>query len=478
MNRSFRNKLIILVLSLLMAFGMTTPVAAEGLITGDTIPAGMVYEHDAILIGQNVVIDGTVNGNVFILGNQVTINGKVDGSLILLGQNAAISGVVAGGVYGVLLTLELAPEASIGRDLYVAAISLTSGPASVIGRDLFALGLDSGLNGQVGRDLHTVIGPIQLYNGLMTLLGYDNLTIKLHFEIPQNTSAPSGSLLSPLRRANEHRVTQNMVSVYRPLAAPAAPFDWGKWALALLRNWAVLLLFGLLAFWLGRKGLQRSGQALQAHPWRALGTGFVVLVISLASVGAALLVGVIIFAIGLGLNYVGIWPLTIALWALAYACMAVAMVALWLFIVYGTKIIAFYFVAQWAFGRLFERKNVWMDLLALLAGSVVYALLRSIPYVGWIFDLLVTALGAGAAWMALRGPARQPLPELKPVEAVEPLQPVEPLPTLQPVQPEPVILPAPPKPVKVASRKKTVPLEETPPLKITRKKAKPVEPLS
>src|SRR5512135_1028560 len=101
MNRTLRNQLLILALSLGMAFSLTTPAAAQELVTGDTIPAGTVYDHDAILIGQNVVIDGTVTGNAFILGNQVTINGRVDGSLILLGQNAAISGAVTGGVYGV-----------------------------------------------------------------------------------------------------------------------------------------------------------------------------------------------------------------------------------------------------------------------------------------------------------------------------------------------------------------------------------------
>lgn len=490
MNRSVRNKILILGLTFVLAFTMTIPAAAQGLITGDTIPEGMVYDHDAILIGENIVIDGTINGNAFILGNQVRVNGQVDGSLILIGQNASIGGTVTGEVYGVVLTLDLAPNASIGRDLYVATVSLTSGIASVIGRDLYAVGLDSGLNGQVGRDLHTVIGPIQLYNGLMTLLGYDNLTIKLHFETPLRSIAPSGDLLSPGRHAYEHSNTAILASPRSLQAESANAFDWSRWAINLLRNWVVLFVFCLLAFWLGRKGLKQSGQALQARPWRALGTGLLVLVISLASIGVALLLAVLIFAIGLGLNAIGVWQVAIALWIVAYACIGIVLAALWFFIAYGTKIIAIHFVGHWVFRKLFSQKNIWMDILALLAGSMVYSLLRSAPYVGWIFNVIVTAFGAGAAWLGYRAAVRKslvmaaPVKEqemIKPVEAlqpVEPVQPVEVFSPVEPVPPEPIVVPAVPKPAKVASRKKSVPIEEQPIPKMPRKKVKPAQPAS
>jgi hypothetical protein len=407
MKNSISTKLFTLALTFILAFSITTPAAAQGLITGDTIPAGVTYDHDAVLVGQNVVIDGTVNGNVFILGNQVSVNGKVNGSLILIGQNVGIGGTFDGGVYAAALTLDLASHAALGRDLYVATVSLTSGNASVIGRDLYALGLDSGLNGQVGRDLHTVIGPIQLYNGLMTLLGFDDLTIKLHFEAPQPASGSNGSLLSTGRHAR-----------LRIANAPQAKaFDWGKWGLNLLRNWAVLFLFSLLALWQARKPLDRSGEPLHTHPWRTLGTGLLVLVIAFALVGVALLLAVIIFAIGLGLNFLGLWQLSLALWASAYACLALALAALWFFIVYGTKIIVLYFIATWTFGKLFHRKAVWLDILALLAGTVVYALLRAVPYVGWVFDVLVIAAGAGSGWLAYRESRKMPEPSF-------PLEPV------------------------------------------------------
>jgi hypothetical protein len=403
MKRSIRKQLFVLVLTFLLAFGMTTPAAAQSLVTGDSVPAGTVLDHDAILIGQNVIIDGTVNGNVFILGNQVTINGTVDGSVILIGQNAEIAGMVSGGVYGTALTFDLGPGASIGRDLYVVTVSLTSGIQSLIGRDLYAIGLDSGLNGKVGRDLHTAIGPIQLYNGLMTMLGYNDLTIKLHFEAPQPapvpTSSPTGVQPSHIKLAR--------MQVTTPAAEPG--FDWGNWAIILLRNWAVLFVFGFLALWLLHKPLDLSAKTLAGHPWQALGNGFLALATILLLIAAGLLLSVLVFVIGLGLNFIGLWQLSLALWVVAYACLALALAAAWFFMAYGTKIVVLYLVATWLPQRIFHRSDFWLNLLVLLADTIVYALLRSIPVAGWVINVLVTAAGFGAAWMAFRAGLRKPM---------------------------------------------------------------------
>ena len=399
MKHSFYIRNLPIILTFSMALVATTPAAAQGLVTGDTILAGTVVDHDVILIGQNITIDGTVNGNAFILGNQVIVNGNVDGSIILIGQNAGIGGMVSGSVYATGLTLDLAPLASIQRDLYVVTVSLTSGDQSAIGRDLYAIGLDSGMNARIGRDLHTVIGPIQLYNGLMTLLGYDELTLKLHFESLQPATSPNGGLNTPGRHAR-----------IQTTAPAPAEFDWGKWALNLVRNWAVLLVFSLMALWLMPNELNRSGMPLLTRPWHILGIGLPSLVIAFASIGVVILLSLVIFAIGLGLNFLGLWQLSLALWVVSYACLALVLMVLWFFLVYGTKIIAIYFSATGLFKKIFHRDTILLKFLALLAGTLAFTLLRSVPYVGWVFDVLVTAVGMGAAWIAYRDSSKKPEP--------------------------------------------------------------------
>ncbi|MBI4731102.1 MAG: hypothetical protein HY781_03050 [Chloroflexi bacterium] len=384
----------ILLTALLLAFSLPVPVAAadDGIFYGDTIPVGTVVEHDVVLFGETVVIEGTVKGNVFILGNQVIVNGTVDGSLVLIAQNAAVGGDVSGAAYAVALTLDLPAQSVLERDLYAATVSLTSGADSLIGRHLYAVGLDAGLNGQIGGDLHTALGPIQLYNGLMRLLGFEELTLELHFETPAPDTAPQGFV--PLRHLR--------IKFLEPLPT----FDWGKWGFGLLRSWAVLFIFGLLGLWLARKPLERSGESLKSHPWQTLGIGLVVLVVAFNLFIVGLLLFILIFAVGLGLNFLGLWQVTLALWVLAFSALLIAMVGLGLFIALGSKIIVIYLAASWLFSLFIRRKAFWVNLLALLAGTVVYALLRSLPYIGWIIDLLVTSAGMGAAWVALRRPAQ------------------------------------------------------------------------
>jgi hypothetical protein len=74
-------------------------------------------------------------------------------------------------------------------------VSLTSKPASVVERHLFALGLDAGLNGRIGGDLHTILGPIQLYNGVVRLLGFEELTLELRFEAPSAPVEPQTTII-------------------------------------------------------------------------------------------------------------------------------------------------------------------------------------------------------------------------------------------------------------------------------------------
>jgi hypothetical protein len=391
-----------LILALLLALIFPTAAyAQDGIIYGDSIPAGVVVDHDVLLIGENVSIDGVVNGNAFILGSQVVINGVVNGNLILLAQNAAISGNVSDAVYAAALTLDLPDTALVRRDLYALTVSLTSKPTSNVGRHLFALGLDAGLNGKVGGDLHTVIGPIQLYNGAVRLLGFEELTLELRLPSPTPGATPQTSI-GPYPGVK--------VQLAFNFQNPLPPFDWGAWAIDVARAWGVLFALGLLAFWLRRSTLEASGMPLRARPWRTLGIGLIVLVVSLNLFPVALLLAALIFGLGLALNAIGLWPVSIALWVLSYSAIAVALTILVLFIAYGTKILVSYHVLAWLVNKTSWPRTTWMAILMLFVGTLIYTLLRSAPYVGWIIGLLVIAAGMGSAWLAYREPVRtQPI---------------------------------------------------------------------
>lgn len=385
-----RRLLVALITTLIIALSMPKSVSAadDNIFWGDTIPPGTIIDHDVVLFGKNVLIDGTVNGNVLVLGNQVIVNGVINGSLILIAQNAALRGDVTGTTYAVALTLDLPDLSLLERDLWVATVSLTSGPDSIINRHLYAVGLDAGLYGEIGGELHTNIGPIQLYNGLMRLLGFEELTLKLRFDDPGSTYVPQG--LVPLR----HMRLQ--------LLEPLPVFDWGAWGLGILRQWAVLFIFGLLSIWLLPKLIENTSTSLENHPWHSLGIGLLVLVVSFNLFIVGLLLFILIFALGLGLNFLGLWQVTLAIWVVAFPILLIAMVGLGLFIAIGSKIIVLYSLSTILFSLFIHKKTFWLKVVSLLTGTIIYALLRSIPYAGWIIDLLFTSAGMGTTWLSLR----------------------------------------------------------------------------
>jgi hypothetical protein len=385
-----------LVLTLLAAFLFPTAAHAEdGIVYGDSIPAGVVVNHDVLLIGGDVSIDGVVNGNAFILGNQVRIDGVVNGSLVMLAQNAAIGGNVTDAVYAAALTLDLPDTASVKRDLYALTVSLTSKPASAIERHLFALGLDAGLNGKVGGELHTVIGPIQIYNGTVRLLGFDELTLELRLPALSPVPGPTPqSSVGPFPGAKVYLTFK----FQNPLPA----FDWRGWTINVARGWGVLFALGLLVLGLQRPALEACGRPLRARPGRTLGIGLIVLVVALNLFLVALLLAGLIFGLGLGLNAIGLWPISIALWVLSYSAIAVALTFLVLFITYGTRILVAYHLLAALVSRTTWPRTTWTAVLTLFVSTLIYTLLRGLPYVGWIIGLLVMAAGMGSAWLAYR----------------------------------------------------------------------------
>jgi len=58
-------------------------------------PAGVTVNHDVLLMGNNVLIDGIVNGQRLHPGQSSPHQrGPVNGSLVMLAQNAAVGGEV------------------------------------------------------------------------------------------------------------------------------------------------------------------------------------------------------------------------------------------------------------------------------------------------------------------------------------------------------------------------------------------------
>jgi hypothetical protein len=97
----------------------------------------------------------------------------------------------------------------------------------------------------------------------------------------------------------------------------------------------------------------------------------------------------------------------------------------WVSIVFLSKLVVANLVGSLLFKR-FIPKYAQSRVLPLLVGVVLYALLASIPYLGWLVVVIATLVGLGAIWKLtthwraekVTVPSTQPVEEIPPMSLV------------------------------------------------------------
>jgi hypothetical protein len=390
-------------------FGLAQSARAQGVVYGSAIPAGQVVDNEAVLYGDQVTLDGTINGDAFLLGSNVTVNGEVTGSLVVIGQNVQINGKVGGTVYSAALQLTMGSTAALAHNLYFAGLELVTLPGSTIGRDLFTISLlGAQMNGTIGRDVHAIIGPIQLIRMLIQAISNSGI-----FNRPSSAPVPGTSIrmpgaVMPILAAGAGRIQPTAftsgydwikhVSVAAWQTPESTGVNWQTvwgWMKGWLRELGVLLVYGLLTIWLFRPRLYNAAGTLRKKPLPSTGFGLLSLVIVGNVLGLVILLAAIIFLVGIWLGQATLWELTLAFWSVAYSTLMLATSLFWLFVIYGTKVIVAYLVGDMILKRFVPRAAEY-PVAALLLGLFLYVLLHSISYLGLVLAILVTAIGLGA----------------------------------------------------------------------------------
>ncbi len=133
----------------LLVFTSTTQ--AGSFHSGDNvvIKKGEVIDHTVFVAGNNIEIDGTINGDLFCAGQNITVNATVDGDVLCAGMNVDIGGTVMGDVRaaGQVVTL----SAKVGHNASLAGNMVKTESSSKV-KDLQTAGNSTILNGLVDRD--------------------------------------------------------------------------------------------------------------------------------------------------------------------------------------------------------------------------------------------------------------------------------------------------------------------------------------
>jgi hypothetical protein len=441
MNRLHaRRWLLVLGLLVLASTFLASPVLAADIRTKDVIVIDEDVDDDLYLFAGSITVNGTIHGDLIATGGDIVVNGLVEGDLWAAGGTIYVNGTVADDVRIAGSDLVLGPGGQIGDDLFAAGFGFGAGSGSQIASDVFVAGYQALLGGEIGGNVKVAAAGLEIsghiagdveaeveesdpefeqYSSFMRMwspymperiigtglhVAEDaQIDGELTYTSPVTVDIPdevvSGAIVYQTPVPEEAEAPEVEVpEVPAGALTVAAIVTWFiRWVLGIVRNFVTLLALGVLLLWLVPKWLKEVVQHWKEKPAHSLGWGVAVLLAFLVIVPLLFIV-MIMLDIILGILTLG--GLVGIITGVVMVLETILVVGFWIISVYITKI-AFSYLIGWLILK--RTASTWVDramgLIPLLIGLAIFVLVRSIPFLGGLFSLLVTVFGLGAMWL-------------------------------------------------------------------------------
>jgi hypothetical protein len=408
---------------------LVTPAYAFEDRTGDyvSIESNEVIDDDLYVTAQVFTMDGKITGDLVVIAQTITINGEVGGDLIAAGQTIIINGIVNDDVRIAGAGLLVGSQAAIGDDLVAAGASLETKDNSVISGELVVgsgqavltgdvtgdvlvgtggLELNGGFDGDVSAyvgetdqsappmGMYMSNSPITLPNVRPGLKISDQASINGNLIYTSSTelSIPTGVVSGKITRTEpKYESSTNGGTV----VSPPEKHPLVDWSLNLLRRFVTLLLFGLLIVTLAPNVLGSFTENIRTKFGSSLGWG---LVAYAAFFFAILLVLVVTIIGGVVFGFFSLGSLTATIIFVGLLIIFALVLGFILIASFLTKIMVGNAIGKWIFGL---AKSTLADnkYWSMIVGVLLITLAVSIPFIGWLFGLVVLFLGLGAFWL-------------------------------------------------------------------------------
>lgn len=442
MRRFFALFTIIL---LVLAFVAIIPVQAFQEDDDGIIEAGEVIDDDVFISAEQVIVDGTVNGNLFAngadiivngtvngnllaFGAKVKVNGAINGSIAFAGQSMAMNGQVNGSVYAAGASVVLGSQAEITHNLYFTGFSLETQSGSQVGIDVSAQCYQVIITGDIGRNISGHMSAFELHGSVggnieITVDSQGSTGMKYDFGgLP--SAIPSGIRIaddatvggeviytSTSKQSDQIALPDNQIRFEQIEAKEqlTLPKLFMNRLLDAGRNFVSLLILGALALWLIPIPLQQTSQASRKL-LPSLGWGILVALVLPITI---ILAATIIFVAGLLLSVVTLGKLAFLVFMISSSLLVLTIALITLFIFFGSNLIVAKMVGDWLF-KLFLPTYHVHALFPLIVGIFLYVCFASIPFAGLLVSLVVSLIGTGAVWQVVQKAVqnRSALPEL------------------------------------------------------------------
>lgn len=386
-----------------------------------------VIEDDLYVFGDDLTVDGTINGDLIAFGNKSRINGLIDGSISLFSQHVRYTGRTTGSIR--IFAAEAEIEGPVERSAIIFAGKTKVSRRAVIERDLHIFSEDILVAGRIRGK--TVIhgdkveitgeldGDVEVDADSLTIGPATRISGSLTYESSDSTHlvvAPGAQIAGETKWVDSREDESEESAGH--LAADAA-----KSAAALL----AAFIFGLIVARLFRPYTEESLRQFTRRTSMSIAAGVLGLFLFvIAAVG--FLISLIVMGIGyisLSSNAAAIGTVLLVLSTLFVPITSFAAVSGGV-IFYSGKILISFWLGRLVLNRLRPGTGL-ISGSSLFVGLLILTILFMIPYVGLIAYLAAAIIGGGAIMLGIRFCRKESRSE-EPSAAEPPAQPDPPAP--------------------------------------------------
>jgi cytoskeletal protein CcmA (bactofilin family) len=324
--------------------------------------------------GDQVVIEGTVNGDLYAAGGLVEVSGTVNGDVLAAGGQVIISGAVSDNVRAAGGVIQISGQ--VGKNISVAGGAIVIDKAAVIGGNLLAASGTIQVGGAIAKEARVSARDMSVsgrINGNVDFKG-DNFS-----SLPG--SRIGGNLQASVDKKEHVEITEGTVLGTVDISTPETRTYERILGLRVWRFWfkvlwaCSLLLTGFVLLFIYPRQLNGIGTTISQLPGKSLVYGLLGIVLT-PLLGIILLITVVGIPLGL-------------------LCLC-----LFLWIVYLSQLSLGVVLGQRLFGQ--EGGSRWNQFWSFAVGLLIVQALTFVPYLRELVLLAGLIFGYGAILLVLK----------------------------------------------------------------------------
>jgi hypothetical protein len=335
---------------------------AAGQVAGDNVVVNQVAEDDLLIAGRNLRVQADVKGDVTAAGSDVTIAGAVAGYVMVAGAKINVNGPVGNDLWAAGGNVNI--NAPVADNAMLAGGEVKLLPGAVVKHNAKIAGGAVSVQGRVERNLKLAARDAQIASEIGGSVDARVESLKL---LPGAVVRGNLVVYGPKEpEISPQAQVMGSVEYHKQERERAGFWDWlWRWVWMSL----AILIVGFVAIAMAPSWANRVSAMITGKPWSSILTGL-----------AGLLLG----------------PLAVALLLVTVVGIPLALILLALYVValLLSGVFVAYLVGGWLLDRLKRPQST--PYLRMAVGAVAVATCVSLPWVGWLAQLLALLIGFGA----------------------------------------------------------------------------------